>query len=466
MIQKICGWQRAAKGQRLMRVLLFGLLFALGAAGSVFAAPVEPTPQVGEQDITHNYNGNLVYEIEISGEIDSSLSAYVKRGYDEAQADKAAYMIVMLDTYGGYVDSAVEIKKTIMESPIHTICYINDKAISAGALIALACDDIVMAPGSTIGAAEPKIGGEKADEKTVSFWSAELAGAAEYNGRNPQIAAAMADSDIAIPDVVEKGKLLTLTSAQAIDLGMADKEVVNRQLLLEEYGLGSAVVIEVEPDFQENIARFLTSSWVSTILLAVGLGGLVLELLFTGFGIFGGISVVALALYFIGGLLVGYAGWLSIALLIAAIVLLLLEIFVIPGFGVAGGLGIACLVGSIIAVAPSLGMALGQMGFAIIVVIVLVVISLKAKRTRRVWNRLILKDSTSTEEGYISQPSKINSYVGKEGVALTTLRPAGAVQIGDERVDVVTEGSFVSPGEAVVVIKVDGSSVIVRKKHE
>ena len=162
----------------------------------------------------------------------------------------------------------------------------------------------------------------------------------------------------------------------------------------------------------------------------------------------------------------GYAGWLTAVFVLLAVVLILLEIFVIPGFGIAGFSGLACLVISVISVAPTVTIAIGQIVFAIVVVIILVVISLKTKKTRRIWSRLILKDSTSTEEGYVSQPQKINEYLGKEGVALTTLRPAGAAKIGEERVDVVTEGNFIEPGEPIVVIKVDGSSIIVRKKTE
>ena len=172
-----------------------------------------------EQSTAQQINENLVYEIKVDDEINGSMENYVARAYAEAEADQAAYMLLVLDTYGGYLDNAVNIKQIIVNSSVQTICFVNDKAISAGALIALACDEIIMAPGSTMGAAEPKVNGEKADEKTVSFWSAELSSTAELHDRNGLIAAAMADSDIEIENVVEKGKLLTLTADQAVDLG-------------------------------------------------------------------------------------------------------------------------------------------------------------------------------------------------------------------------------------------------------
>ena len=404
---------------------------------------------------------NLVYEAKLEGEISQHMVSYLERVHQEAAAAGADVVLLELDTYGGYVDAAVSLKQIIIDSDIPTYCYINDKAISAGSLIALSCDKIAMKAGGSMGAAEPRAGNEKADEKVVSFWTAQLTGAAESLGRNTQLAAAMSDSRIVIDGLCNSGQLLTLTSAQAVEHGMADYLVNSNTEVLNVFEISAANLITVEYNFQEQATRFLNNSFVSTVLLALGIGCLVLEVLFAGVGIFAALGVTSLALYFIGALLLSYTAWIAVALAIAGLVLLILEIFVVPGFGICGILGIGSIVGAVICVAPSLTAAIMQIGLALLVSILLVFISFKCGRTRRVWNRLILKDSTSTESGYVSPPVGINDLIGESGMALTDLRPSGAALLAGKRTDVLTEGSFVMRGTKVRVIKVEGSSVVV-----
>lgn len=407
-----------------------------------------------------------VYRVELDGEISEYMVNYLERAYDEAADAGADAMLLELDTYGGYVASAVSIKQIIMNADIPTYCYINDKAISAGSLIALSCDTIVMKNGGSIGAAEPRSGGEKADEKVVSFWTAQLSGAAEAHGRNTELAAAMSDTSVVIEGLSEEGRLLTLTSAQALEYGMADFTVGSDSQAYHALGLSQADVVDIDYNFQEEASRVLSNSIVSTVLLAVGIGSLVLEVLFAGVGVFAAVGVIALALYFIGALLLSYTAWIAVALAIAGLVLLIVEIFVIPGFGVCGVLGIASIVGAVICVAPSFTVALIQLAVALLAAIVLVFVSLKFGRTRRVWNRLILKEATTTAGGYVSQPASINALAGKEGVALTDLHPSGAALIDNRRTDVLSEGGFIKRGARVLVIRVEGSSVIVAPTEE
>ena len=402
-----------------------------------------------------------VCRVELDGEISEYMVNYLERAYAGAEASGAEAVLLELDTYGGYVASAVSIKQIIMDADIPTYCYINDKAISAGSLIALSCDKIAIKNGGSIGAAEPRAGEEKADEKVVSFWTAQLAGAAEEHGRSAEIASAMSDSRVVIEGLSEEGRLLTLTAAQALAHGMVDFAVAGDAEVYQAFGIDPSAVTDIDYNFQESSSRILSNSIVSTVLLSLGIGSLVLEIFFAGTGIFAALGVISLALYFIGALLLSYTAWIAVALAIAGLVLLILEIFVIPGFGVCGILGIASIVGAVICAAPSFGVAMLQLGIALLAAIVLVVISFKCGRTRRVWSRLILKESTSTAGGYISQPAAINSLVGKSGVALTDLRPSGAALIDDRRTDVLTEGDFVKRGTAVVVIRVEGSSVVV-----
>lgn len=408
------------------------------------------------------YAAGNVYRVELDGEISEYMVNYMERAYGEAEAAGASAVLLDLDTYGGYVASAVSIKQIIMDSSVPTYCYINDKAISAGSLIALSCDKILMKNGGSIGAAEPRSGEEKADEKVVSFWTAQLMGAAEAHGRDSQLAAAMSDSTVVIEGLSEAGKLLTLTSEQALEYGMADFMVNSDGEALAVLDIDKAALVDVDYSFQEQASRLLSNSIVATLLLTVGIGSLVLEVLFAGVGIFAAIGVTALALYFIGALLVSYTAWIAIALAVAGLVLLIMEIFVIPGFGVCGVLGIGSIIGAVICVAPSFSVAMLQLGIALVVAVLLVFINLKCGRTRRVWSRLILQEATSTAGGYVSPPPAINQLVGKSGVALTDLRPSGAALIEGKRTDVLTEGRFVKRGTAVSVIRVEGSGVVVQ----
>ncbi len=411
------------------------------------------------------YAAGGVYRAELDGEISEYMVNYLERAYDEAEAADASAVLLDLDTYGGYVTAAVSIKQIIMDAELPTYCYVNDKAISAGSLIALSCDKIVMKQGGSIGAAEPREGDEKADEKVVSFWTAQLEGAAEAHGRDSRLAAAMSDSTVTIEGLSEAGKLLTLTAEQAAAYGIADAMVASDAEAYAALGIDRADITEVAYSFQEQASRVLGNSVVATLLLTVGIGSLVLEVLFAGVGAFAALGVTALALYFIGALLVSYTAWIAIALAVAGLVLLIMEIFVIPGFGICGVLGIASIIGAVICVAPSFSVAMLQLAIALAVAALLVAISLKCGRTRRVWSRLILKDATSTAGGYVSPPPTINHLVGKTGVALTDLRPSGAALIEGKRTDVLTEGSFVKRGTAVKVIRVEGSGVVVEPQE-
>lgn len=407
-----------------------------------------------------------VYRAKLDGEISDYMVNYMERAYAEAEESGADAVLLELDTYGGYVTAAVSVKQLIMDAQIPTYCYINDKAISAGSLIALSCDKIVMKQGGSIGAAEPRQGDEKADEKVVSFWTAQLAAAAEANGRDVDMARAMSDSSVVIEGLSEDGKLLTLTSAEALEYRMVDAVADSDADALYLLGLSDDNVVDVEYTYQEKGAMVLGNSVVSTVLLSVGIGSLVLEVFFAGVGIFATIGVAALALYFIGALLVSYTAWIAVALAFAGLVLLIMEIFVIPGFGICGVLGIASIVGAVICAAPSLSVAMIQLGIALLAAVVLVIVSLKCGRTRRVWSKLILREATTTEGGYVSQPGGINALVGKSGVALTDLRPSGAALLDDKRTDVLSEGGFIKRGTMVTVIRVEGSSVVVRPCDE
>ncbi len=340
--------------------------------------------------------------------------------------------------------------------------FVANKAISAGALIALSGNDLLMAPGSVIGAAEPRSGSEPVDEKYLSMWRAELAAAAQARGKDPDIAAAMADASIVIEGLSAAGDLLTLTGTQSLTVGIADGVYEGREAALQHYGLQEAKVIENEVTFQEQLGRFLTNPVVAPLLLSLGIAGIVLEVFTAGFGLFGVLGLAGLILYFAGGILAGYAGWLAIFLLVLGLVLLVLEIFVIPGFGIAGISGIAALVAGIVAVSPGWEQAVFSLLIAIVVTVVLIAFSAKYRKTRKLWGRLVLWGKLDKEGGYNSANIALEELLGAKGVAATILRPAGVAIIDTKRIDVVTEGEFIEEGTAVEVIAVEGVRVVVR----
>jgi len=411
-------------------------------------------------------SGDLVYVIPIEGMIDRGLRNFVERVYQQASELGVKSIILEIDTPGGLVSEAVQIKKIIDRSTVPTIAYVTGGAISAGALVALTSPKLVMAPGTTIGAAEPRVGEEKADEKTVSYWAGELASSAEQNGRDPEVARAMADADVAIEGLKDKGKLLTLTAKQAEEYRMIDGICPTRVEVLKYYNLSEAEVVEQHPSLSEQVTRWVTNPYVSSVLLMIGITGVIVEIFTAGFGLAGIIGALALALYFGGSILAGFSGWGALFLFLIGLILLALEIFVLPGFGVAGISGLAALIASVFMAAPSTEQALISLTLALLGTIILVALSVKFLPTRKVWHRLTLGTKLESSSGYVASSPTYRDLEGKCGQTLTSLRPAGVAEFDGRRVDVVTEGDFIQADEPVKVIKVVGNKVVVTALKE
>jgi len=229
-----------------------------------------------------NQNGPVVYVADVSGTIDLGLAPYIERVLKQAEQDGVAAVVLRINTFGGRVDAAVQIRDALLKSPVKSIAYIDSRAISAGALISLASTAIVMAPGGTIGAATPvqSSGTETSpvSEKTVSYVRKEFSATAESRGRDTLIAEAMVDSDVVIPGITDRGKLLTLTTAEALEVGIADYEAATLSLALEQLGLKSASVVETSVNWAEEVVRFLTNPIVSSLLVTVAMLGIVVEI--------------------------------------------------------------------------------------------------------------------------------------------------------------------------------------------
>ncbi|MDW7674802.1 MAG: ATP-dependent Clp protease proteolytic subunit, partial [Bacillota bacterium] len=360
--------------------------------------------------------GDTVYIIPIEGTIDGGMAAFVNRAYSEAEANGATRVILEIDTPGGRIDSAVEVGQTIMNSTVPSIAYVRGGAISAGVLITLSAPDVVMSPGSTIGAAEPRMGEEKADEKTVSYWTKQLQEAAEVHGRDKEVAGAMSDADIAIPGVVDKGKLLTLTSAEALELGIADILLATRQEVIDHYELTEANIVETRPGLAENIASLVTNPYISPILLTIGFYGLLMEVYSAGWGVPGTMGIVALSLFFGGHLIAGFAGIEAILLFIGGVIMLAMEVFVTPGFGIFGIGGIAALIASIFVASVSTQQAMISLTVVLVGTIVLFVLTFRFISAGKYWRSLVLGDKLDAERGYSSANSNLLEYLGREGV--------------------------------------------------
>jgi membrane-bound serine protease (ClpP class) len=252
-----------------------------------------------------------------------------------------------------------------------------------------------------------------------------------------------------------------LTSVEAQKVGYSEHTAKTAADVIAWKGLSERTVVELNPSFAERLSEWLTSPGLSMLLLIVGLAGIAIELLVPGFGAPGIIGLLAFGLYFFGQSIAGFAGMESIVFFIAGIVLLIIEMFV-PSFGILGILGIAGLIYGIASSAYDTGNALQSLGFASLVALALVVIFAYIFRKRGIWNRFILNDRLTAEQGYIPNESRA-SLIGLEGVALSTLRPAGIADIDGRRLDVVTSGEFVEPGTPVRVTLVDGTRIVVKE---
>jgi len=417
----------------------------------------------------------VVYLVPIEGVIDLGLAPFVERILDEAAVKDAAAVILEIDTFGGRVDAAVLIRDALLRSKVRTVAFINKRAISAGALISLAAEQIVMAEGGTIGAATPvQIGlpgapAQPVEEKTVSYMRKEFRATAEARKRPPLLAEAMVDADVEIPGVIEKGKLLTLTTDEALEHQLADFRADRLDGVLNLLKIENAEVRRAEETWAESLVRVLTHPIVSGILIAVGTLGILVEIQSPGFGVPGAVGLTSMALFLWGHWLVRLAGWEEVLLIGIGLILLAIEVFLVPGFGIFGGLGIAALLSglglSLVGAGATWGVilfAVGQVMLALLIAIAVALAFLRIVPRLPFGRPLVLETGLPAESGYASAPETDRRWLGKRGTAASTLRPAGIAHFNHERVDVVTEGEFIETGEAIEVIRVDGNRIVVR----
>lgn len=424
-----------------------------------------------------NVAPNAAIIVNLDGDIDLATAAYVRRSLAVAVERNASLVVFRINTFGGRVDAATQVRDAIFECSLPTVAFVDDRAISAGALIALSCSKVAMVPGATIGAVTPvDAGGQKASEKVVSYVRGEMRAVAEHRGRDPHIAEAMVDEAVSIPDtsLKSRGQLLTLTTNEALRVGFCDVEAADYRLALVRLGFTDLSSERIAMSWAEHAVRLLTNPFVASLLIIVGLGGIFYTIKTGHLGLATTAGVVAIALFFGAQYIADLATVLELGLFIVGIILLLLEIFVVPGFGIAGVSGILMVVAGLFLslvgsfdhfTLESLSQPLYTLAGAFVGLAVVLYLMFKYLPQTAAFSRFILDDSESALKGYVASPD-FADVIGMSGIAVTTLRPAGVADVQGMRLDVVANGEYVSAGERVIVVHVEGRKVVVQRLAE
>lgn len=416
-----------------------------------------------------------VLVMEVKDVIDPRMHRYVDLALKEAVTTNADLVIIEMDTYGGVLTDAKEIVDKLMHHKAPVWVFINSDAASAGALISIACDSIYMSPGASIGAATVVDGqGQKAPDKYQSYMRSIMRSTAEENGRDPKIAEGMVDEDLEIEGVKKAGEIITFSTSEALAHGFCEAKVESIEEILERNHIDQYTLHRFELGLTERIISLVLNPFISSILILVIIAGIYFEMQTPGLGFAGLAALVALILYLVPYYLNGLAANWEIITFFVGLALIAVEIFVLPGFGVAGISGIVLMVGSLFliminndafdfefvpmtsmlyALAAALGGTLGGM-------ILLLVAGSKLPETR-FFRHVALTDTQNRSAGYVSLQYQ-ESLLGKTGTAETVLRPSGKVMIGDKMYDAYTRGEYIEKGQLVEVISEEGSSLKVK----
>lgn len=444
--------------------------------------------------VAHLRAEERVFVINLRSSIDKSSWHMLQKGLLAAQDDEAELIILRLNTYGGAVDMADSMRTAILNSRIPVWAFVDNQAASAGALISLACDSIYMREGASIGAATVVGGtGEAMPDKYQSFMRSVMRSTAQAKGgrwvlnargdsvfqyrRSPRIAESMVDPDVVVPGVIDSGKVLTLTAHEAEKLGICDGICESVRGILIRNGMEEATVEVFKPTVVDKFISFMMSPFISAILIMLMIGGIYFELQTPGVGLPLLVAILAGVAFLAPFYVEGLVQHLDIIIFLVGLVLVLLEIFVIPGFGIAGVLGIgALIVGLALAMvdnavvfswSPSaFSMVLG----ALATVLVSLTLSVVGCLALSAWlltdprvPALALRSNLQKESGYVGLEVPADTLLGKEGEALTVLRPGGKVRIEGRVYDAIALLGMVSKGEKVCVERIEASQIYVCK---
>lgn len=417
-----------------------------------------------------------VFKTDLKEDVGANAWRIIKKSYDQAAAEKADYFLIEMNTFGGAVNYADSIRTLLLNAQIKTIVYVNNNAASAGTLIALASDYIFMQTGASLGAASVvNQNGEVMPEKYQSYMRGLMRATAEAKGRDPKMAEAFVDPSISIPALKEDGKILTFTASEAVKAKLAVAEVKRKEDIYHTLSIAAPRVTDYERTWVDIIVGLLVNPMVSGLLIMGIIGGIYFELQTPGIGFALLVALISATLFFAPLYLQGLADHWEIAIFVLGVVLLAMEVFVIPGFGVAGITGIIfvlCgLAFSMLAndyfdfkvsepglLMNSFLIVIGAMVFSII----LMVVFGKNMLNSSAFKRLVLSDEQRADSGYTSSVPKTN-LLNKEGVARTVLRPAGKIEVDGVWYDAVALDGFIDAGEQVYVEKHENYNLFVRK---
>ena len=409
---------------------------------------------VGLASAAGSATGGGVVIVPISGTVDEGMAHLVERAVHEAESAHASALVLDINTPGGLVSAAFEIRDALVASHVPTVAYVSQRAYSAGALITLATKTIVMAPGSSIGAAEPIPN----DPKHVSALRAEFAATATRMHRDPTIAAAMVDRSVSAPAYKHAGAILSFTADEAKRAHFIDSIEPTLDAALEfAHVHGTRTVASYS--WGESLARFATSPEVSGILLSLGVLGLLIEMQ-TLHGIAGAIGVGSLALFFGTHVYAGFSDSVVIALAILGVLGILLELHIFPGHGLSGALGLLALAAAVFLAFGSAftTVAIQAISIAIVLSVLLFAAFVRVAPQSAYFRRITFTNVQGPD--YVANRD-LHGLVGHTGVATSYLRPAGVAHVDGERVDVLTEGDFLPAGSPIRVSRVQGSRVFV-----
>jgi membrane-bound serine protease (ClpP class) len=430
------------------------------------------------QESDTNQKTGLIYKFNIKDEIAPPVWHNTKKALREAREMKADIILIHMNTYGGMVETADSIRTAILQSKIPVWVFIDNNAASAGALISIACDSIYMRSGANIGAATVvDQTGKPLPDKYQSYMRSTMRSTAEATGRDPDIAQGMVDPRVYIPGITDTGQVITFTTSEAIKYKFCNAQADNIEEILKITGKQNYKIVEQKLTTSDRIIGFLTKPMISGLLIMIIIGGIYFELQTPGVGFPLAAATLAAIVYFAPLYIEGLAANWEILIFIIGVILLLVEIFAIPGFGVAGISGIILIVtGLTLSMIGNVGFDFTGIPFQGVVVAFFIVIiasffslissfflTRKLFGGHTMFGDLALLTTQQSNEGYVSSDAHYTEMKGTEGIAFTMLRPAGKVEIEDQIFDAVAESGFIDRGEKIRVVKYENAQLIVRK---
>lgn len=439
----------------------------------------------------------IVYQLNIKEDISPKVWRDTQHAFSEADSMKANVILIHMNTYGGLVFSADSIRSKILNSNIPVYVFIDNNAASAGALISIACDSIYMRKGGSIGAASVvDKEGKKMPDKYQSYMRATMRATAEAHGkdsiiidgklierwkRNPTIAEAMVDEKVIIPGIIDSTKILTFTPYEAIKNRYCEGEVENITELLKKLNITDYEIIEYKPSFIENIIGFLVNPMISGLLIMAIIGGIYFEMQSPGIGFPLIVAILAAIAYFAPLYLEGLAENWEILLFIIGLILIALEIFVVPGFGITGIAGIITVVVSLVlSLLNNISFNFDHISYqnlmqSVLLVLTSISVSVIASifiasklfaSKKGAFSKIALNEVQNTDSGFVGVDISTKNLIGKTGFAYTVLRPSGKVKIENKIYDAVAIVGMINKNDEVIVVKQETAQIYVEKNQK